>query len=79
MDADVIIAGIRVFLDRLDVLFRVQPKATEVEGIQSQLLQLRVNALREMAPLLSEEQRQKLAQMNPRRGHWRHRGPAQQG
>lgn len=57
----------------------IQPKATEIEGIQSQLLQLRVNALREMAPLLSEEQRQKLAQMNPRRGHWRHRGPAQQG
>ena len=54
----------------------IQAKAAEIEGLHGQALQLRVAALREIAPLLSEEQRQKLAQMPERR--W-HRPPPAQG
>jgi len=39
--------------------------------------QLRVNTLREISPLLTDEQRQKLAQLSPMDGHRHHRRPAQ--
>jgi Spy/CpxP family protein refolding chaperone len=55
----------------------IQAKITELEGLYGQTLQLRVNTLREMAPLLSEEQRQKLGQMQLAPRPWgRHPGSA---
>ena len=54
----------------------IQAKLAEIEGFQSQALQLRVKVLREISPLLTDEQRQKFAQMSPM--GWRHhRRPAQ--
>lgn len=46
----------------------IQAKAAEVEKLLGQGVQLRVQALREMAPLLTPEQREKMAKM-------RHDGP----
>ncbi|MBI2493600.1 MAG: hypothetical protein HYV94_16100 [Candidatus Rokubacteria bacterium] len=57
----------------------VQAKIAEIEQLHRQSLELRVAALREMAPILSEEQRQKLAQMSRRPWHRRHHGPTPQG
>jgi Spy/CpxP family protein refolding chaperone len=58
---------------------KVQAKIAEIEQLHRQSLELRVAALREMAPILSEEQRQKLAQMSLRPWHRRHHGPTPQG
>ena len=55
----------------------IQAKIAEIEGLQGQALQLRVNTLREISPLLTDEQRQKLAQLSPMGGHRHHRRPAQ--
>jgi Spy/CpxP family protein refolding chaperone len=52
----------------------VQAKIAEIEGLHGQALRLRVDALREIAPILSEEQKQTLGQRAP--GHRRHRGHA---
>jgi Spy/CpxP family protein refolding chaperone len=57
----------------------VQAKIAEIEQLHRQSLELRVAALREMAPILSEEQRQKLGQMSLRPWHRRHHGPTPQG
>ena len=57
----------------------IQAKLAEIEGLQGQALQLRVNTLREISPLLNDEQRQKLAQMSPMGWHRHHRRPAPQG
>ena len=57
----------------------VQAKIAEIEQLHRQGLELRVATLREMAPILSEEQRQKLAQMSPWRWHRRHHPPTPQG
>jgi Spy/CpxP family protein refolding chaperone len=50
----------------------VQAKTQEVTTLQGQAVALRVEALRQIAPILTEEQRAKLAQMGA--GH-RHHGP----
>jgi Spy/CpxP family protein refolding chaperone len=55
----------------------IRAKLADIEGFQSQALQLRVNTLREISPLLTDEQRQKLAQLSPMGGHRHHRRPAQ--
>jgi len=55
----------------------IRAKLAEIEGLQGQALQLRVNTLREISPLLTDEQRQKLAQLSPMGGHRHHRRPAQ--
>lgn len=47
----------------------IQAKQTEVQQLFGQMVQLRVKQLQELAPLLTEEQRQKLAQGRP--GHGR--------
>lgn len=54
----------------------IPAKLAEIEGLQGQALQLRVNALKEIGPLLTDEQRQKLAQMSPMGWHRHHRRPA---
>ena len=41
----------------------LQQKAAEVQSLMGQSLQLRVQALREIAPILTPEQREKFAQM----------------
>ncbi len=58
----------------------IRTKLAEIEGLQGQALQLRVNALREISPILTDEQRQKFAQlsMGPHRHH-RRPAPAPQG
>jgi Spy/CpxP family protein refolding chaperone len=48
----------------------VQAKQTEVQQLLGRMVELRVKHLQEMAPLLTDEQRQKLAQ--GQRGHGRH-------
>jgi Spy/CpxP family protein refolding chaperone len=53
----------------------VQAASAEVEKLLGQMVQLRVKALQEMAPHLTPEQREKLAQLGPgaymgRRGHF---------
>ncbi|HUG36833.1 MAG TPA: hypothetical protein VML54_07775, partial [Candidatus Limnocylindrales bacterium] len=53
----------------------LRAKTAEIEGLQSQALQLRVAGLREMAPLLSEEQKQKMMQMQEHPRRFR-KGPA---
>jgi Spy/CpxP family protein refolding chaperone len=56
----------------------IQTKSAEVEKLLGQMVQLRVKALQEMAPLLTPEQREKLAQLGPgsHRGHGlRHQPP----
>jgi len=53
----------------------VQAKITEIAGLHGQALKLRVDALREIAPILTDEQKQKFAQLRMHRpGH--HRRPA---
>lgn len=42
----------------------IQQKAAEVEGLLAQSLQLRVRRLQEIAPLLTPEQRERLAQFS---------------
>lgn len=54
----------------------IQAKETEVQQLLGQMVQFRVKGLQEIAPLLSAEQREKLAQ--GRRGHG-HRGPRDRG
>jgi Spy/CpxP family protein refolding chaperone len=51
-------------------------KAAEVQQLLGQVVQLRVKHLQEIAPILTPEQRQKLAESpGPGPGHWRgHRG-----
>jgi len=56
----------------------LQTTLAELREVQAQLVQLRVEALREMAPLLTEEQKQKLAEMRSGRGP-RRPAPAIQG
>jgi Spy/CpxP family protein refolding chaperone len=51
----------------------IRAKMTEIDGLQSQALQIRVATLREIAPLLNDEQKQKFSQMSERRGHRRPR------
>jgi Spy/CpxP family protein refolding chaperone len=53
----------------------LQAQSAEVEKLLGQMVQLRVKALQEMAPILTPEQREKLAQLGPgvhmgRRGHF---------
>jgi Spy/CpxP family protein refolding chaperone len=55
----------------------IRAKAAEIEGLQSQLRDLRVSALREIGPVLSEEQRKTLGKAAGWRWHRRHRAPAQ--
>ncbi len=51
----------------------IRAKFAEIEGLQGQALQLRVATLREIAPLLTDEQKQKFSQMSPMGGHRHHR------
>ena len=51
----------------------IQQKATEVEGLLAQGLQLRVRRLQEIAPLLTPEQRARFAQFSAG-PPWMHRG-----
>jgi Spy/CpxP family protein refolding chaperone len=51
----------------------IRAKLAEIEGLQGQALQLRVQTLREISPLLTDEQRQKLAKFGPMGGHRHHR------
>ncbi len=57
----------------------IQTKTAEVAQLLSQAMTLRVQSLQEISPLLTQEQRDKLAQMGPRLHHWRHGGPQPQG
>ncbi|MGH7356230.1 MAG: Spy/CpxP family protein refolding chaperone [Candidatus Rokuibacteriota bacterium] len=57
----------------------IRAKLAEIEGLQGQALQLRVNTLREIAPLLTGEQRQKLSQLPPMGRHRHHHRSAPQG
>ena len=52
----------------------VQAKIAEIAGLHGQALKLRVDALREIAPILTDEQRQKFAQLQLHRP-WHHRRP----
>jgi Spy/CpxP family protein refolding chaperone len=52
---------------------QLQAKETEVQQLLAQVLQLRVKSLQEIGPLLTPEQREKLAQAGP--GGFRHHGP----
>jgi Spy/CpxP family protein refolding chaperone len=49
----------------------IQQKTAEVEGLLAQGVQLRVQRLQEIAPLLTQEQRDRLAQLPPGPGMWR--------
>jgi Spy/CpxP family protein refolding chaperone len=51
----------------------IQAKAQEVQRLTNDMLQARVKALQEVAPILTPEQREKLAQIEYQGG--RHRGP----
>jgi Spy/CpxP family protein refolding chaperone len=51
----------------------IQAKTLEIQRITNDLLQARVKALQEIAPILTPEQREKLAQIDYQGG--RHRGP----
>jgi Spy/CpxP family protein refolding chaperone len=55
----------------------LQTKMAELKDIQGQMLKLRVDTLREMAPLLTEEQKQKLGEMRSKHGHRRGPKPVQ--
>ena len=56
----------------------IRAKMTEIDGFQSQALQIRVATLREIAPLLNDEQKQKFSQMSEgRRFHRRPQAPPQ--
>jgi Spy/CpxP family protein refolding chaperone len=50
----------------------IQSKAAQVEQLQGNALMLRVKTLQEMAPLLTEEQRQKMEQLGPGGHRGRH-------
>jgi Spy/CpxP family protein refolding chaperone len=54
----------------------IQAKMAEIAQLQQQALALRVAALQEIAPQLTDEQKQKLADWSPWRGH--HRAPKTQ-
>jgi Spy/CpxP family protein refolding chaperone len=51
----------------------IQAKSLEIQRITNDMLQARVKALQEVAPILTPEQREKLAQIEYQGG--RHRGP----
>ena len=51
----------------------IQAKQAEVQKLMAETVTLRTNALREIAPVLTPEQREKMAQMEFH-GRW-HRGP----
>ena len=51
----------------------IHAKTLEIQRITNDLLQARVKALQEVAPILTPEQREKLAQIDDQGG--RHRGP----
>lgn len=55
----------------------IQAKMAEISQLQQQALQLRVDALKEIAPQLTDEQKQKLAEWSPWRGHQRAPKPPQ--
>ncbi|MGH7278303.1 MAG: Spy/CpxP family protein refolding chaperone [Candidatus Rokuibacteriota bacterium] len=58
----------------------IDAKAAEVQRLLGEGVQLRVKALQEIGPLLTPEQREKLAQMPMgRRGAHKHRHPGQPG
>jgi Spy/CpxP family protein refolding chaperone len=59
----------------------VQQKLTEVHDLQGRLLQRRVQFLQDLAPILTAEQREKLAQLQPggSPGHGHHRRHAPRG
>jgi Spy/CpxP family protein refolding chaperone len=56
----------------------IHAKTAEVAQLLSQAITLRVQSLQEIAPLLTQEQRNKLAQMGPAM-HWRRGGQQPQG
>jgi Spy/CpxP family protein refolding chaperone len=51
----------------------IQAKQAEVQKLMAESVALRTNTLREIAPVLTPEQREKMSQME-HRGRW-HRGP----
>lgn len=53
----------------------IKAKADEVAGLLAQTIQLRTTTLQEIAPILTPEQRDKMAQMNPHGGWRHHHGP----
>ena len=53
----------------------IQTKQTEVQTLMADALQRRTNTLKEIAPILTPEQRVKLAELFEQGGRFRHRGP----
>ena len=51
----------------------VMAKQTEVERLTTQSVEMRTNTLKQVAPILTPDQREKLAQLMERGGHGRHR------
>jgi len=54
----------------------IQAKQDEVQQLMAQSVQMRTNTLRQVAPILTPDQREKLAQLMERGGHGRHRRQA---
>jgi Spy/CpxP family protein refolding chaperone len=54
----------------------VQAKSAEVAQLLGQGVSMRVQTMQEISPILTPDQRAKLAQMGPKMG-WRHRGAPQ--
>ena len=60
----------------------IAAKKAQIAQLMGQGLDLRVQTLQQIGPILTQEQRDKLAQMGPAamwRGHHRHHKPPQQG
>jgi Spy/CpxP family protein refolding chaperone len=60
----------------------IAAKKAQIAQLQSQGLDLRVQTLQQIGPILTQEQRDKLAQLGPAamwRGHRHHKAPQQQG
>ena len=53
----------------------IQAKQAEVRTLMADALQRRTNALKEIAPILTPEQRAKFAELAAQGGRFRHRGP----
>src|SRR5262249_35546526 len=53
----------------------IQAKQDEVQRLMAQSVQMRTNTLRQVAPILTPDQRERLAQLMERPGHGRHRRP----
>ncbi|OLB97169.1 MAG: hypothetical protein AUH30_10990 [Candidatus Rokubacteria bacterium 13_1_40CM_68_15] len=54
----------------------IQAKQDEVQRLMAQSVQMRTSTLRQVAPILTPDQREKLAQLMERGGHGRHRRQA---